>query len=72
MNWLKKLFRRKWPKRIRIEVRDGNCQLLDFTYYTINSWDEVIPYGEQFAQDVMSTYPAEELDEVYWHYEEEV
>ena len=61
----------RWPKTIYIEVRDGDCQLLDFGYFEINSWNEVIPIGAQFAQDVISALPADEkYDEVYWNYKE--
>ena len=59
----------QWPKLIYIEVRDGDCNLLDGTFEYINSWDEVIPLGTAFAQDVMAAEPANEnLDEVYWNY----
>lgn len=70
MSWLRKLFRRKWPKVIKITVRDGDCNFIDSTFISINSWDELIPQSTQFAQDVMSSYPTESLDEVYWSCEE--
>lgn len=64
------LFKRKWPKVIKVVVRDGNCNFLDSCFISINSWDEVIPQCSQFAQDVMSSMPAdEEVDQVYWSYE---
>jgi hypothetical protein len=51
-------------------VRDGDCQLLDRTFVDINSWDEIIPVGEEFCQTVMNYVENEKLDEVYWEYEE--
>ena len=70
MKWLKKIFRKKWPKRILIEVRDGDCKLIDFTIVKIYSWDQVMSLGAHFSQEVMSHYSDENLDEVYWNYEE--
>lgn len=71
MKWFKRLFRRKWPKLIRFTVRSGDCELLAITYHRVYSWNEVMGIGEKFAQDVMRAYPNDEnLDEVYWHYEE--
>ena len=70
MCWLKKLFRRKWPKVIKITVRDGECNFLDSTFISINSWKELMPRASEFAQDVMASWPSEELDEVYWECEE--
>ena len=70
MSWLKKLFRRKWPKVIKVTVRSGDCEFLDSTFISINSWDELYPQSAQFAQDVMSSHPVEDLDEVYWSCEE--
>lgn len=65
------LFKRKWPKVIKVVVRDGDCNFLDSCFISINSWDEVIPRGSQFAQDVMSSMSTDEaVDEVYWNYEE--
>ena len=70
MSWFKNLFRRKWPKVIKIIVRDGDCNFLDSCFISINSWDEIMPQGEQFCQDVMSAAPYDEnVDEVYWNYE---
>ena len=69
--WKKiKKFLRPWPKTICFEVRDGDCQLLDTMYAEINSWNEVMPLGTQFCQDVMSCLSGENIDEVYWRYEE--
>ena len=61
----------RWPRRFRVEVRDGDCRLLDFTFITAYSWDDVMRQSSKFAQDVLSSEPAAEaLDEVYWNYEE--
>lgn len=69
--WKKiKKFFHPWPKRIRIEVRDGQCRLIDFKFVNIKSWDEIFPLGEAFCQEVMRVWECEDLDEVYWHYEE--
>lgn len=66
---IKKFFR-PWPKRILIEVRDGDCRLIDFKYVYIKSWNDIIPLGEAFCQEVMIEWECEELDEVFWRYEE--
>ena len=55
MCWLKKLFRRKWPKVIKITVRDGECNFLDSTFISTNSWNELMPRASEFAQDVMAS-----------------
>ena len=71
MKWFKKLFHCKWPKLIRFTVRNGDCELLAITHYIADSWDEVMSFGSEFAQTIMAAHPNEEnLDEVYWNYEE--
>jgi hypothetical protein len=67
MKWF---FKREWPKRIKIEVRDGNAQLLDFMIVKINSWDEVMEIGSKFAQDTMIQFADDNIDECYWRFEE--
>ena len=59
----------RWPKTIRIEVRDGDCALLGVKCFEIKNWNEVIPLGEKFSQEVMAALSAE-IEEVYWRYEE--
>lgn len=64
--WLK-----PWPKRIRFEVRDGNCHLIGMKTEKVKSWNEVMVIGSEFCQSIMRLCPDEEnLDEVYWRYEE--
>ena len=72
MKFLIKLWNRlrDWPKTIRITVRDGDCQLLGSKYVAINSWNEVMKLGADFAEEIMLVTENENLDEVYWHYEE--
>ena len=65
--WLKKIFR-PWPKKICIEVRDSECNLLDFKIVKIYSWNEVMKIGSAFSQEVLEYYINE--DEVYWTYRE--
>lgn len=63
--WLKR-------KRIRIEVRDHNCNLLAVEHITIKNWNEVMEIGSAIAQRVMIQYQGEDyVDEVYWRYVEE-
>ena len=59
-----------WPKTIRIEVRNGDCQLLAVEYAKINSWNEIMQKGSAFAQEVMRLAENEKVDEVYWNYKE--
>ncbi len=71
MNWFKKIFHRdKWPKRFHIEVHDGDCQLIGTITIKVNSYDELMTCGAQFAQDAMIATKDDKLDEAYWHYEE--
>lgn len=63
--WLK-----PWPKKVRIEVRDGDCQLLDFNIVYIYNWCDLTLKGEAMAQTAMLEYNCENLDEVYITYEE--
>ena len=66
MKWF---FKREWPKRIKIEVRDGRGQLLDFMIVKVNSWDEVMEIGSSFAQDTMAQLAGDDIDECFWRYE---
>ena len=63
--WLK-----RWPKDYRITVRDGDCQILGTCYITVESYAELMQKGSEFAQEVMRFAENENLDEVYWNYEE--
>ena len=64
--WLK-----PWPKRIRFEVRDGNCNLIGVKTDIIYNWNEVMDIGIDFCQQIMALCPSSDnLDEVYWRYEE--
>lgn len=64
--WLK-----PWPKKMRFEVRDGDCRLIGIKTEIVYSWDEVIIIGGEFCQHIMAIAPKNEnLDEVYWRYEE--
>ena len=72
MKWIKKLFKRKWPKRVRVEVRDGDCMLLDYTHIKIYNLYELDVFCPVFFRKVISSYPASEaLDGAYCEYFEE-
>ena len=60
----------RWPKTVVITVRDGDCRFLDRLYVDIYNWNDVMKFGESFCQEVMRRTENENLDEVYWEYEE--
>lgn len=68
-NKIKKFFK-PWPKTLRFEVYNGNCELLATKEVEIYSWNEVMTIGKEFADEVMFFYTEDDVDEVYWGYEE--
>lgn len=67
-NKIKKFFK-PWPKTVRFVVRDGNCKLLATKEVQIYSWNEIIRYGTEFADEVKFFYKGDNPDEIYWRYE---
>ena len=65
--WLKRIFK-PWPRRYCIEVYSGDCELLGYKYVTINSYNEIMPLGSDFCQEIMQEKSTD--DEVYWNYRE--
>lgn len=59
-----------WPKIVRFEIHDGDCNLLDVRYGTIYSYNEIMDMGSKYAQEAMRKVPNEnQPDECYWRYE---
>lgn len=56
-----------WPKLVRFEIRDAECNLLAIRYGMINSYNDIMPMGRQYALEAIDN--KNYLDESYWSYE---
>ena len=64
------LWFKKTPRRIRIDVYDGDCNLLDTGYFSVSSNREIRKLGKKFMRQVLCEMYFEGIDNAYWTYTE--
>jgi hypothetical protein len=60
------LWFKKRPRRVRIEIRDGDCNILDVGYFSVGSRHEIRKVANKFMQQVLCELYFEGIDEAYW------